>query len=56
MKRCPIVLKVKEHIIVYTWVKEDDEQSIASCNHITTVEDVTLEEEDENAPPKFEKG
>lgn len=32
------VLKVKEHTIVYTRIKKDDEESIASCNHITTVD------------------
>ncbi|XP_027169542.1 uncharacterized protein LOC113769278 [Coffea eugenioides] len=50
--------KVREHTVVYTRPKEDDEESIASCNHITIIDgDSPGEKEDaEDAPPELEVG
>ena len=55
---CDIELKVREYTMVNTRSKEDDEESVVSCNHITTFDNNSLgEEEDvEDTPPKFEEG
>nr|XP_027100429.1 uncharacterized protein LOC113719420 [Coffea arabica] len=55
---CGIELRVREHTVVYTRPKEDDEESIASCNHITLIDGDSPEEEEdvEDAPLELEEG
>ncbi|XP_027155976.1 uncharacterized protein LOC113756536 [Coffea eugenioides] len=56
--KCGTELNVREHIVVYTRSKEDDEESVVSCNHIILIDGASPEEEEdaEDAPPKLEKG
>ncbi|XP_071932994.1 uncharacterized protein [Coffea arabica] len=55
---CGTELRVREHTVMYTRPKEDDEESVASCNHITIIDGDSPEEEDdaEDAPPELEEG
>ncbi|XP_071939172.1 uncharacterized protein [Coffea arabica] len=56
--KCGTELRVREHTVVYTRPKEDDEESVASCNHITLIDGDSPEEEEdaEDAPPELEEG
>ena len=54
--QCGNVLKVREHTIVHTKSKEDDEENVASCNHITAIDGDLVEEDAEDAPPQLEEG
>ncbi|XP_071924992.1 uncharacterized protein [Coffea arabica] len=56
--KCGTELRVREHTVVYTRPKEDDEESVASCNHITIIDGDSPEEEEdaEDAPPELEEG
>ncbi|XP_071928028.1 uncharacterized protein [Coffea arabica] len=55
---CGTELNVREHTVVCTRSKEDDEESVVLYNYITIVDsDSPREEEDaEDAPPEFEEG